>query len=145
VGHTQRLRFGLPFDGAKPVIARNAKLYSDAGTIKAYLDDTTLDGMAMMFDGTQMKFYSFASGSGPITGSQFGLWNTDGIQVGALGLTVSGSAVVKTRKTGWAVATGTATRTTFDTATVTTAQLAERVKALIDDLHATAGHGLLGT
>jgi hypothetical protein len=35
---------------------------------------------------------------------------------------------------GWTAATGTATRTTFDTATVTTSQLAERVKALIDDL-----------
>ncbi len=35
--------------------------------------------------------------------------------------------------------------TTFDTATVTTAQLAECVKALIDDLHGTAGHGLIGT
>ncbi|NBW14597.1 MAG: hypothetical protein EBR82_42020 [Caulobacteraceae bacterium] len=34
----------------------------------------------------------------------------------------------------WAAATGTATRTTFATSTVTTAQLAERVKALIDDL-----------
>lgn len=50
-----------------------------------------------------------------------------------------------TRKTGWAVATGTATRTTFDTASVTLPQLAERVKALIDDLHQTAGHGLIGT
>lgn len=57
---------------------------------------------------------------------------------------VSGSAVVKARKTGWTTATGTATRTTFDTATVTTVQLAERVKALIDDLHITAGHGLIG-
>jgi hypothetical protein len=36
--------------------------------------------------------------------------------------------------TGWAAATGTATRTTFDTATVTAEQLAQRVKALIDDL-----------
>jgi len=36
--------------------------------------------------------------------------------------------------TGWAAATGTANRTTFATSTVTTAQLAERVKALIDDL-----------
>lgn len=53
--------------------------------------------------------------------------------------------VVGSRKTGWAVATGTATRTTFDTASVTLPQLAERVKALIDDLHATAGHGLIGT
>jgi hypothetical protein len=48
-------------------------------------------------------------------------------------------------KTGWATATGSATRTTFDTTTVTTAQLAERVKALIDDLHQTAGYGLLRT
>jgi len=35
---------------------------------------------------------------------------------------------------GWAAATGTATRTTFATSTVTAEQLAERVKALIDDL-----------
>jgi hypothetical protein len=35
---------------------------------------------------------------------------------------------------GWAAASGTATRSTFATSTVTTAQLAERVKALIDDL-----------
>ena len=58
---------------------------------------------------------------------------------------VAGTKVIGTRKTGWAVATGTATRTAFDTATVTLPQLAERVKALIDDLHATAGHGLIGT
>lgn len=36
--------------------------------------------------------------------------------------------------TGWVQATGTATRSTFDTTTVTLPQLAERVKALIDDL-----------
>lgn len=34
----------------------------------------------------------------------------------------------------WAAATGTATRTTFDTATVTLPELAEHVKALLDDL-----------
>jgi hypothetical protein len=49
------------------------------------------------------------------------------------------------RATGWATATGTATRTTFDTTTVTLAGLAERVKALLDDLHQTAGYGLLRT
>lgn len=38
--------------------------------------------------------------------------------------------------TGWAPPTGVATRTTFDTGTVTTQQLAERVKAVIDDLTA---------
>jgi hypothetical protein len=60
-------------------------------------------------------------------------------------LQINGTQVVGPRKTGWATATGTATRTTFDTATVTTTQLAERVKALLDDLHSAAGHGLLGT
>ncbi|MDX1117023.1 hypothetical protein GOL29_03105 [Sinorhizobium medicae] len=54
---------------------------------------------------------------------------------------VDGTRVVGNRVAGWAAATGTATRTTFATSTVTTAQLAERVKALIDDL---TTHGLIG-
>ena len=49
--------------------------------------------------------------------------------------------VVGSRKTGWAAATGTANRATFDTSTATTAELAERLKALIDDL---TTHGLIG-
>lgn len=49
--------------------------------------------------------------------------------------------VLTSRRTGWGAPTGTATRTTFATSTVTTAQLAERVKALIDDL---TTHGLIG-
>lgn len=38
------------------------------------------------------------------------------------------------QQTGWAAPTGTADRTTFVTSTVTLEELAERVKALIDDL-----------
>lgn len=49
--------------------------------------------------------------------------------------------VIGARVSGWAAATGTAARATFATSTVTTAQLAQRVKALIDDLIA---HGLIG-
>jgi lysophospholipase L1-like esterase len=60
-------------------------------------------------------------------------------------LRVGANQVVGARKTGWGAPTGTATRTTFDTTTVTLPQLAERVKALLDDLNATAGHGLIGT
>lgn len=56
-------------------------------------------------------------------------------------LKVSGTQVVASRRTGWAAATGTATRTTFATGSVTLPQLAEHVKALIDDL---VGHGLIG-
>jgi hypothetical protein len=57
-------------------------------------------------------------------------------------IVIGSNQVVGTRKTGWTAATGTATRTTFATGSVTTAQLAERVKALLDDL---ISHGLIGT
>lgn len=53
--------------------------------------------------------------------------------------------VVRGRRTGWSVATGTKTRTSFNTATATLQDVAERLGALIDDLHGTAGHGLIGT
>jgi len=59
------------------------------------------------------------------------------------GYYVGGQKIVGARKTGWATASGTASRATFATGTVTLPQLAERVKALIDDLHSTAGHGLI--
>ena len=49
--------------------------------------------------------------------------------------------VLGERKTGWTAATNTTSRATFDTTTVTTAQLAQRVKALIDDL---ISHGIIG-
>lgn len=56
-----------------------------------------------------------------------------------------GNQVLTTRRTGWTtVPTGTLTRTTFDTATVTLPQLAERVAALIVDMHSAAGHGAIG-
>ena len=59
----------------------------------------------------------------------------------AVPLLYAGTQVVAARQTGWTAATGTATRTTFATASVTTEQLAQAVKALIDDLIA---HGLIG-
>jgi hypothetical protein len=55
---------------------------------------------------------------------------------------VGGTKVVGARAGGWGAATGTAARGAYDTTSVTTAQLAERVKALIDDLIA---HGLIGS
>lgn len=86
---------------------------------------------------------------------------------------INGTQVLGARKTGWAVATGTAARTTFATfaasgsaiapgaayvqaeatsvanrlqATEAHVQiLSQRLKALIDDLHSTAGHGIVGT
>lgn len=56
-------------------------------------------------------------------------------------LNMAGVSVLNARQTGWTAPTGTATRTTFATSTVTTEQLAQRVKGLIDDL---ITHGLIG-
>jgi len=55
---------------------------------------------------------------------------------------VAATQVVTSRQTGWGAPTGTADRNTFATGTVTLSELAERVKALIDDL---TTHGLIGT
>ena len=49
--------------------------------------------------------------------------------------------VVAARKTGWTAPTGTASRATFAPATVTLVQLAQTLKALVDDL---TSHGLIG-
>lgn len=74
----------------------------------------------------------------------------------------SGTKVVGTRKTGWSTATGTAARATYATYTSPTISnpptqaevqaiadhlqiISRTLKALIDDLHGTAGHGLIGT
>lgn len=57
-------------------------------------------------------------------------------------LVVDGDSVVRNRQTGWQLPIGTMNRTSFDTATVTLPELAQRVYALIDDLY--NGHGLIG-
>lgn len=73
-----------------------------------------------------------ATGSGNIDASG---------KVTASSFFVENNQVVSARKIGWTTPTGTATRATFATSTVTISQLAERVKALIDDL---MSHGLIG-
>lgn len=61
------------------------------------------------------------------------------------GLQVHSVKVVGDRQGGWTLPTGTLSRATFDQSTVTTAQLAQRVAALITDLYGSgSGHGLIG-
>jgi hypothetical protein len=57
----------------------------------------------------------------------------DRIQVDSYGRAVVGT---NPSRAGWTAPTGTASRATFDTATVSTAELAETLKAVIDDLTA---------
>lgn len=56
-------------------------------------------------------------------------------------LYVQGVKVLGARKAGWAAATGSSSRAAYDTSSVTLQELAQRVKALQDDL---TSHGLIG-
>ncbi len=103
----------------------------DAVTSRMTLNQGSF-GQSIVFDFSGGVSHSLTTGGGSFTG----------FVNGSTELRVASTKVVGTRATGWAAATGTATRTTFATSTVTTAQLAERVKALIDDL---ISHGLIGT
>ena len=69
-----------------------------------------------------------------------GLGVTGNVDVGGA-YRVDGVKVVGNRAPGWSAATGTASRASFDAGTVTVGQLAQRLKALIDDL---ISHGLIG-
>ncbi|HYN45764.1 MAG TPA: hypothetical protein VES64_03645 [Allosphingosinicella sp.] len=55
---------------------------------------------------------------------------------------IDGVKIAGNRITGWGTPTGAASRTTFDSGATTVSQLAQRVKALIDDLRT---HGLIGS
>jgi hypothetical protein len=57
---------------------------------------------------------------------------------------IGATQVVKGRIAGWGLPTGTLTRTALSNAS-TQAQFNQALMALITDLHATAGHGLIGT
>jgi hypothetical protein len=138
--------FGMGFGGDNSTTNRARDAVLAAGNIPAYFDTGVGPG-PLFSDGTNTWEVTNASTDLRIrqtAGSTGKLVVFEAIRTNT-GFLVSGNTVVGARKTGWTAASGTATRTTFDTATVTLPQLAERVKALIDDLHQTAGHGLIGT
>lgn len=64
------------------------------------------------------------------------------LATGVLAMGATPTQVVTVRQTGWVAPTGTVSRATFDQSTVTLAQLAQRLAALINDL---TTHGLIGT
>jgi len=125
--------------GALPIARGGTGQTSAAAALAA------LGGVGGSAAATQVAFFTAAStldGDAALTfdvgfGDLFvgGHYNTN------TGYNVSGTQVVRARRTGWGAPTGTATRTTFATSTVTLSQLAERMKALIDDL---STHGIIG-
>lgn len=107
-----------------------AQLTPDAPTLQGYVLAWDVDQQALNY---APLAFDFTSGDATFAGNVALMINKT--------LSVNALQVLAARRTGWTAATGTPTRTTFDTATVTLPQLAERVKAVLDDLIA---HGLIG-
>lgn len=129
-------------DGKRAPIINFGTSAADNTVIYRYLDDAagiafkTQSGITKLTLGSSITF-----GANIIMGDTSGVRNVDTGTVNGTRFGLNSSAKVAfygatpvTRPAGWAKATGTSTRTAFDTTTVTTAQLAERVKALIEDL-----------
>ena len=116
-------------------IAHDGSSFSSSG----FIDIAAAENWTASAHGSSMSFYLTENGS---TSPSFVMSLSNAGDLNVTGsYKVDSAQVLGNRITGWAAATGTATRTTFATSTVTTAQLAERVKALIDDLRT---HGLIG-
>jgi hypothetical protein len=127
---------GVSIAGVATLSGDNSFPGSVTGEAKIYRRSTT--GLSMYGAGTTYDFALFNKNGGNVLVVPTGAQN-----IGLFGTVSIGSAqVLGARRTGWAAPTGTAARASFDTATATTAQLAERLKALIDDLIA---HGLIGS
>jgi hypothetical protein len=72
-------------------------------------------------------------------------WNDP--DTGGAVLSFNGDRLLGPRKTGWTVPGGTGSRAGFDTSTATLTQVAQTLKALIEDLYGDdqkVGHGLIG-
>lgn len=163
-GYVQVSRLGV---GTSPATAVDVR--GTSPLVRVATDNTSQNAELRFVEDTTIKgrlIYAGANGSG---NKYFGFINTAGDYLAFLAddvrfltsgaasimtmdstgpnlasgktLRVNSTQVVTARQTGWAAATGTPTRTSFATSTVTLPQLAERVKALIDDL---ITHGLIG-
>lgn len=111
------------------------------GTWRVQVGSAAADQVSLLVDGyNDSQTVNILEVRNPSIGNVFTV-DKDGAANASVSFKVAGTKVVGTRATGWGAATGTATRTTFATGSVTLPQLAERVKALVDDLIA---HGMVG-
>ncbi len=126
---------GPPVAGTNATITTAAALKIAAGAVGS--GTTSAYGLYVDAPTGASNNYAAAFNTGDV------LVNAGWLRVAtSYGLKVNSVQVVTGRQTGWTAATGTPTRTTFATSSVTLPNLAERVKALIDDL---ISHGLIGT
>lgn len=162
------------FYSSRGILQQGIAYIRSEGTFGSTMTGASGVGSEMGQDGTYGLFRAVSSGSyapAAVAGSQVAMLADNGFLTATFdgsGLNlvagdvfkVGGTQVVGARKTGWGVDTGTAKRTAnatysgtaeaaYTQATIqalmdAVRDLSQTVKALKDDLHATAGHGLIG-
>lgn len=120
-GDSGNAAFALPVDASSPL---NPSIFSGV----------------LAWDPAILGFYYSSAMSLDRITSDIGFAGNVGVAINKV-YKVNNLQVVGARATGWGVPTGTPVRTTFNTATATTADVAQRLAALINDL---TTHGLIG-
>jgi len=101
-----------------------------ATTTRVRVIGATLGGPS----GTNQQRYGLRAGASATQLTVLGCTYPNNVTAEKLITTTSYLELAGNKSTGWGAPTGTATKTTFDTASVTLPQLAERMKALLDYL-----------
>jgi len=132
VGYTLANLYGIYVGNMNKAATLNYAIYTAGGTVQILTGGDAVVGLVVQGTASQSaNLQEWQASNAAVLAAV----TKDGY------LKVGANQVVSARKTGWGAPAGTPTRTAFDTTTVTLPQLAERLKALIDDL---ALHGLIG-
>lgn len=118
-------------------LAGNAWIFSDGAVEQIRMDSGTMafDGDITILSGANLNFATTTTLSiNSVTVPALSLLGTSGT-LGRLTSYPQASFLGSHSLVAWAIPTGTQDRTTFDTATVTLPELAERFLALLDDLN----------
>lgn len=126
----------LNFTGTTTVynaVPAERTIYADANNLVTTPGPMQVNG-TLSVQGT----FTVAGGGASIVG---GLGVAGGLTLSTGTFVMGSNQLLTARQTGWVAPTGTVSRATFDQSTVTLAQLAQRVAALVNDL---TTHGLIG-
>ena len=102
-------------------------------------------GQAIAFETTNAITVAYGNNPNVLGFSNAGTERVGFTMTASPAVRMNGVVVLGPRRTGWSLPSGTTSRGTFDTETVTVVELARRLKGLIEDLHiVSGGHGLIG-
>lgn len=121
--------------------AANTAVIESSGNVGVTFTSPNTATASIYFADPEQAFAGYVQYNHTSDYLRFGVGAAERMRLTGAGMGFNGATAIA-KPSGYGAPTGTATRSAFATGSVTTAQLAERVKALIDDL---TSYGLIGT